>query len=173
MDSGHNIILETERLFLREFKLQDAADLYRLNLDPDVLKYTGDKPFDNIDEAGDFILNYDQYRKYGFGRWAVSDKSEGRFLGWCGLKFTPETNEHDIGFRFMKQFWNQGYATESAAACLDFGFSLPQIKTIIGRAARENTASIKVLQKIGLSYYKDAELAGYNAVIYKIDTKML
>lgn len=96
------IIYETEKLALREFSNEDAVQLYLLNLDPDVIKYTGDKSFDNIAEAKLFLENYDHYQKYGYGRWAVLNKPDHEFLGWCGLKYTPELNEVDIGFRFLK-----------------------------------------------------------------------
>ncbi len=62
------IITETERLILREWTLDDAPDLFRLNSNPNVLKFTGDKPFNNIQEAEELILNYEQYSKYGLGK---------------------------------------------------------------------------------------------------------
>src|SRR5437868_543478 len=112
-------ITETPRLHLREITVDDAKNAYELNLDPEVIKYTGDGPFSSIEDARDFLSKYDHYKKYGFGRWAVINKTDNDFLGWCGLKYTEEKNEFDVGFRFFKKHWNKGYATESAKACID------------------------------------------------------
>ena len=84
-------ILETERLYLREFEPGDAENFYLLNLDPEVIKYTGDVAFKNINEASAFLQNYNHYSTYGFGRWAVILKSGRQYTGWCGLKYTEKT----------------------------------------------------------------------------------
>ena len=161
-------IIETERLYLRELNVNDAESFYRLNLDSDVLRYTGDEPFVNIASSKEFLENYDHYHKYGFGRWAVINKANEEFLGWCGLKFTEEQNEYNIGFRFFKNEWGKGYATESAKACIDYGINKLKLTEIIGRAMKENQASIRVLEKIGLKYDKDFDFEGNKGVIYKI-----
>ncbi len=148
------IILETRRLFLREIIPDDSEAAYELNLDPEVIQYTGDVTFANIEEAREFLRVYDHYKKYGFGRWAVIDKSNQEFLGWCGLKYTSKLNEHDIGFRFFKKHWNKGYATEAATACLDAGFNRFGMKQIVGRVMPENKASIRVLIKSAWSFWK-------------------
>lgn len=164
------IIAETERLSLRELNIADAENLYALNLDPEVTKYTGDPAFRNIAEARSFLENYDQYKKFGFGRWAVVEKDSGAFLGWCGLKFDTTTGQNDVGFRFFKNSWNRGFATESAKRCLEIGFERFEMKTILGRAMKENTASIKVLEKIGMVYDSDFDFfKGHSGVIYKIE----
>lgn len=164
------MIIETPRLALREFSPSDAENMYRLNLDPDVIKYTGDPAFRNVAEAHSFLENYDQYRKYGFGRWAVIDKSNGGFLGWCGLKHDPLIGETDIGFRFFKVFWNRGFATESAQACIAYGFDRLNMQTIVGRAMKENTASIKVLEKLGMRFAREFDFyRGHGGVVYQID----
>ncbi|MEX1384553.1 GNAT family N-acetyltransferase, partial [Lutibacter sp.] len=106
-------IIITERLYLRELNVTDYNYFYNLNLDIDVLKYTGDKPFKNLQGAKKFLKNYNHYKKYGCGRWAVIDKNNDVFLGWCGIKFTQSLNEYDIGFRFFKKYWGKGFATES------------------------------------------------------------
>jgi RimJ/RimL family protein N-acetyltransferase len=167
------VIIETERLFLREMTEADAGNAYHLNIDPDVVKYTGDKAFESIEAARIFLANYDHYRIYGFGRWAVIDQSSDEFLGWCGLKYTKELDEFDIGFRFMKEYWNKGYATESAKACLDLGFNKFKMPEILGRAMKENIGSIRVLGKIGLEYLKPYSFRGQEGVLYSIKNKNL
>lgn len=165
-------ILETDRLVLRELNLEDADSFYNLNLNPNVIKYTGDSAFADVDEAATFLANYKDYELNNYGRWAVINKSTGKFIGWCGLKLNRATNETDIGFRFFENEWNKGYATESAEACLHYGFETLQIKCIIGRAMNENIASIKVLEKIGLRYEKDIVMSGQAAKYYKIGQRL-
>lgn len=116
-----NYIIETERLKLRELTPKDAKDFYKLNLDEEVIRYTGDIAFKSVEEATIFLENYRDYQQNGFGRWAVIHKETGVFLGWCGLKLNEETFI-DLGYRFYKKEWGKGYATESANACLDYGF---------------------------------------------------
>lgn len=166
-------ILETDRLLLREFDVTDAESFYELNSNPKVIKYTGNSAFKNIVEAEAFLKNYSDYKKYGFGRWAVIHKSNQEFLGWCGLKYDKTIDETDIGFRFFEHFWNQGFATESAKACIDYGFAKLNLKTIVGRAMKENSACIKVLEKIGLQYVRDFDFNGHDGVIYSIENKFL
>ncbi len=162
------IILETKRTFLREITVEDSENAYSLNLDPEVIEYTGDSSFDSIEKAREFLENYDHYKKYGFGRWAVINKIDNQFIGWCGLKFTEELNEFDIGFRLFKEYWNMGYATETAKACIDFGFDKFGMTEIVGRAMKENIGSIKVLEKIGLVFSNSFDFEGQEGVIYKI-----
>jgi len=166
-------IVETDRLLLREFELGDAENFYKLNLNPNVTKYTGNIAFKDINEAKYFLENYSDYQKNGFGRWAVINKSNQEFLGWCGLKYDEDLDETDIGFRFFEHFWDQGFATESARACINYGFKELGLKTIIGRAMKENSASIKVLEKIGLQYIKDFNFDDQEGVIYSIDNRNL
>ncbi|MGG5578033.1 GNAT family N-acetyltransferase [Myroides sp. C15-4] len=161
-------ILETPRLFLRELEIADAPSLFALNANPNVIRYTGNTAFTSIEEARIFLENYSDYRENGYGRWAVIHKDSERFLGWCGLKFDVETQQTDIGFRFFEEDWGKGYATESAQACLKVGFETFQLKEIVGRAMKANTASIRVLEKLGLHYVEDMVLDQQEAVLYKI-----
>lgn len=164
-------ILETERTIMRKLTKEDAIDFYNLNLDKEVLKYTGDKPFENLQASTDFLTHYDQYDKYGVGRLAVIDKATTKFIGWCGLKYSQKKNEYDIGFRFYKSFWNQGYATETSRNCLDFGFNELGIEKIVGRAMKKNIGSIKVLEKIGMTFKENFDFEGREGVIYELINK--
>jgi [ribosomal protein S5]-alanine N-acetyltransferase len=158
----------TQRTLMRHFESNDAEALYSLNLDPEVMKYTGDTPFESVEDAANFINRYDQPVEYGVGRLAVLEKNTGTFLGWCGLKFTLEYNEYDLGFRFFRQHWGKGYATETARACLDHGFRKLNLREILGRAMTENKPSIRVLEKIGMKYRKPRSCGGEEGVVYSI-----
>lgn len=162
--------LKTERTLLRKLTVEDAADFYALNLDKEVLQYTGDQPFENLQASLDFLRNYDQYEKYGVGRLAVIDKTTLKFLGWCGLKYNPDKNEYDIGFRFHRIYWNQGYATETSKKCLDFGFTTLGIEKVVGRAMKANIGSIKVLEKIGMTFKENVAFEGHEGVLYELIT---
>lgn len=163
-----NTILTTERLMLREFELSDAKKMYELNVSNEVMKYTGDLPFVNVPEAIFFLNNYADYDNNGYGRWAVIEKSNNEFIGWCGLKLNEE-GFVDIGFRFFEEHWGKGFATESAKACLDFGFDKLKLTEIIGRSASENKASIKVLEKLNMKFWKNDNCEGIaNAKYFKI-----
>jgi len=164
-------IIETSRCYLRELSVDDAQSFYDLNADPEVVKYTGDKSFGNVAEARSFLEGYNQYQLYGYGRWAVIDKATNAFLGWCGLKFLPESGEVDLGFRFFKRYWNQGYATETAKACVDYGFNNLNLKKIIGRAMEANIGSVKVLEKTGMSFVAKVESELHPGVLYQIENK--
>ncbi|CAL2095330.1 GCN5-related N-acetyltransferase [Tenacibaculum sp. 190524A02b] len=164
------VVLETERLLLREFIISDAISFYELNSDKEVMKYTGDIPFKNVEEAQCFLENYKDYTKNGFGRWAVICKDTNTFIGWCGLKRNEE-NLVDIGFRFFKNFWNKGYATEAAKACLYYGFNSLGLKEIIGRASIENVASIRVLEKLEMKQWKKGIFEGVDKAVYYIIDK--
>ncbi len=161
-------ILETDRCYLRQLSIDDAPFFFELNADPEVVKYTGDKAFGNLNEAKSFLANYNQYQLYGYGRWAVIDKQTGDFLGWCGLKYTAELNEVDLGFRFFKQYWNQGYATETAKACIDYGFNKLNLCQIVGRAMEANIGSVKVLEKAGMNFVGKFEFDLHDGVLYEI-----
>lgn len=162
-------ILETNRLLLRELSVEDTYHFYELNMSPNVIQYTGDSSFGNVEEALVFLQNYKDYNENGYGRWAVIRKSSTEFLGWCGLKYDKSKDETDIGFRFFERNWNRGLATESAAACLQYGFNQLHLEKIVGRAMSENIASIKVLQKLGLTFDKEFDFNGHKGVIYSIE----
>jgi len=161
-------ILETERLYLRELTIEDAHSFFQLNNDEEVLRYTGDQAFANVEAARNFLEAYDQYEKYGMGRWAVINKWDEAFLGWCGIKYRAEADEFDIGYRFFRKYWNCGYASESASACLKYGFEDLGIEEMVGRAMKANKASIRVLEKIGMQYDRDADFDGIPGVIFKL-----
>ena len=160
-------ILETERLYLRAFTIEDAPLLIDLNSDPEVTRYTGDGPVPTIKEAERILTEiiFPQYPNK-IGRWAVHLKANEEFIGWCGIKFIQEENEYDLGYRYYKKRWGKGYATEAANAVMDYGKNIIKLKEIIGRAAIDNKASIAVLKKMGMEYLKNDECGHDPAEVY-------
>ncbi|HUG15129.1 MAG TPA: GNAT family N-acetyltransferase [Thermomicrobiales bacterium] len=155
------VAAETERLELREFSVDDAEGFFRLNGDPEVLRYTGDEPFADVEQARAFLAAYDNYARDGFGRWSVYLKETGEYLGFCGLNNRPATDEVDVGFRFRRACWDRGYATEAARAALDLGFTRYGLTRIVGRAMRDNAASHRVLEKLGMTKSHEFEQDGH------------
>jgi RimJ/RimL family protein N-acetyltransferase len=90
----------------------------------------------------------------------VHTKSSLDFIGWCGLKARPEMNEIDLGYRFKKSSWGNGYATEAARACIHYGFEKLGLPRIVGRALPPNQASIRVLEKCGMQYVGEQIVEG-------------
>lgn len=151
-----DIILETPRLYLRRFTEADLSLIKELNSKQEVLKYLHEPLLETDEQAKNILLNHilPQY-KLNLGRWAVYKKETNEFIGWCGLKYRPELEEIDLGYRFSQKHWGKGYATESAEYVLNYGLKTLKLKTITGRAHVENIASLKVLEKIGMKYIKD------------------
>lgn len=151
-------VFETDRLELRQFSVADAAGFYALNADPEVLRYTGDVPFATVAEAEAFIRDYRHYDRCGYGRWSVFLKETGEYIGFCGLNHRAAANEVDVGFRFLRKHWGKGYATEAARASLAHGFSVYGLDRIVARAMKDNLASHRVLQKLGMQYVRDFDM---------------
>jgi len=155
-------------LLLREFTEDDAEALFRLNSDPNVMRYTGDSPFSGTAAARDFIRAYDHYERHGFGRWAVTLKADGSFMGFCGLRMHPELGEVDLAYRIARRYWDSGYATEAARGALNAGFERFGLDTITGWAMRENLPSITVLQKLGMQFREMTEENGEFWLVYAV-----
>lgn len=147
------IIFETPRLHLRQFTEADAPLILELNSDPEIVKYVHELPLETEEQARKIIVDIilPQY-KNNLGRWAIHLKENAEFIGWCGLKYRPEPDEIDLGYRLMQKAWGKGYATEAAMHSLDYGFRTLKLKLITARAHIENIASIKVLEKTGMDY---------------------
>jgi len=155
-------ILETERLILREFVPDDAQAVYEFDSNEEVNRYTGEECLDSVDSAREIITGIliPDYRKYGYGRWAVIYKPDGKLIGFSGLKYLSEIGETDLGFRFSPEYWGKGIATESARLVVDHGFEKLGLSSIIAIAMPENKGSCRVLEKAGFYLYKTGEYLG-------------
>lgn len=159
--------IHTHRLLIREINpVLDAQAMFELNADPLIMQNTGDAPFESVGAAQQFFEAYKNkdYKIYGFGRWAVVLKETNEVMGWCGLKQNPEYV--DLGYRLIGRFRGYGYATEAAKASLDYGFEQLKMTEIIAKAKKGNSDSIKVMQKIGMLFWKRELYQGYDTVFY-------
>ena len=144
------IPFNTQNLQLRQWRPNDAHWLFRLNQDPEVVKYTVDSGFSSEAKALELIQTYPNYQRDGYGRWMVIDLSSNTPLGWCGLK--KNSWGIDLCFRFFREHWGKGIATKAARAALALG-EIFEVDPIIGRTLSSNTASSRVLEKVGMVQY--------------------
>jgi len=155
-------MIETERLKLTYFTLDEAPFVFKLMNSDGWLRNIGDRKIRTIEDARNYIaVNYfGTYEKFGYGPFLVSLKETGVPIGSAGLYKRDDLDYPDIGFVFLPEFWNKGYAYEAASAILQYGLSQLHLKIITGITLPDNFSSIKLLQKLGLSergkyIYKD------------------
>jgi len=160
------VILETQRLILRELEHTDDKDLFEIDSDPDVHLYIQNNPVKSIDEIKKVIeMLKIQYKENGIARWAVVDKLTNECVGWAGLKYfnhplNNHNNFYELGYRFKKKHWGKGFATESSSAILDFGFKNLNVEKIFAITDPKNENSKKVLNKLGFNFQETFDYEG-------------
>ena len=163
------MITSTDRLYLRELHVDDGIHFFNINNDPECIKYTGDAAFESLEASKLFLESYEkQYQDFKMGRWAVCLNDTDEFLGWCGLKFHPNENVVDVGYRFYKKHWNKGFATEATKASLAYGFDQLNLDRIVAHVHVDNHASNRVAIKSGLRFIRDFLYNGTPAKYYEI-----
>ena len=157
-----DLIIETERLMMREMRFEDAEALFDMDKNPEVHKYLWQKPISRIEEIHAYIeMVRNQYLMNKVGRFSTFIKETNELIGWTGIKVVNDhvengnTNFYDYGYRINKKFWNKGYATEASKAWLDYGFNQMHIEEINAYTHAENTASNQVLQKVGFNFIEN------------------
>ncbi|GAA5176811.1 GNAT family N-acetyltransferase [Niveibacterium umoris] len=148
-----NVIIETERLRLRPFR-EDDAEAYRpLVTDPAITRYAGGPGPDSIEGVREVIRNAPlaDYARYGYGRFAVEWKASDQLIGFSGLKFLPEFNETELGYRLLTEFWGRGLATEAGAASIAFARDTLHLTRLISVIHPDNHASKGVVRKLGMA----------------------
>ncbi|QDV84510.1 GNAT family N-acetyltransferase [Stieleria magnilauensis] len=141
---------ETKRLHHRAFTVDDAEAFFVLNSNPDVMRFTGELLVPSLEVAIEAIAGYPDFDEVGYGRWACVLKKTQTVIGFCGLKYLPDLDAVDLGYRFLPEFWGQGIATEACRANLEFGFRELRLDQIVGLVLPDNAASIRVLEKVGM-----------------------
>jgi RimJ/RimL family protein N-acetyltransferase len=150
-----HVLLETERLILRRFTMDDLEHLVALDGDPAVMRYiTGGPPTPRETLEHDHLPYYlEYYERYaGYGFWAAIEKGSGEFLGW--FHFRPgegaAEDEPELGYRLRRSAWGKGYATEGSRALIDKGFSELGVRRVVAFAYQENVGSTRVMEKAGM-----------------------
>ena len=163
------IILQTQRLVLREFTVDDADNLFDLNSDPEVMRYlTGGRatPREVLrDEVIPFHLAVYE-RLDGLGTWAAESCTTGDFLGWFHFRPGPDgdVTNIDLGYRLCRSAWNKGYATEGSRALINIGFTDLGVERVFGHTMAVNTASRRVLEKCGLTLVRTSPYDGPDVI---------
>lgn len=156
----------TRRLCNRALTPDDAEAFFALNSHPEVMRYTGEQPLQSLAQAREAITAYPDFDTVGYGRWGCFLRECGTLVGFCGLKYLTELDEVDVGFRFLPEYWGRGLATEACTASIAFGFETIQLPRIIGLVLAENTASIRVLKKVGMCWQNTITYDGLTAELY-------
>jgi RimJ/RimL family protein N-acetyltransferase len=152
--------LETTRLFLRWFTFDDLDAYYELGSNPLVIRYVGNRPFASREAARETLARapLNDYATYGFGRFACVWKETGDVVGFCGPKFLPDTQDIDLGYRFLPNFWGIGLATESSLAVLAYAQHTLNLKRLVAWVHPDNAVSARVLAKLGFSFERKASV---------------
>jgi RimJ/RimL family protein N-acetyltransferase len=162
----------TERLVLRPFRESDLEPWAALNADPAVTEYLGPPLTRENSDRIAWAINA-SYESKGLGFLAVERRSDGAFLGACGLsKEAWYPHDLEIGWRLAREYWGHGYATEAAASWLDHAFDEAGLPRIIAVTDTPNVRSIAVMRRLGMSFDHQAELeedgVRFDATIYSL-----
>ena len=153
--------LFTTQLVLRQLVEEDREALFPIVQENNIFRYFPSRSAWSMDRVDRYIsYQSSHWHGFGYGHWAVTLKTNGQFIGWCGLEFLPDTNETEVGYLLSEAFWGKGYATEAASASVRFGLVDIGLKEIIGLTHPDNIASQRVLEKSGLSFTGRAKYFG-------------
>ena len=165
-------VIETERLILRPFVSSDAPFILALLNEPSFLRYIGDKKVRTIQDAEQYILNgpVASYERHGLGLCLVELKGSHTPIGMCGLLKRDELPDVDIGFAFLPDFWNKGFAYEAAAAMMTDARERLKLERILAITNQDNEASIKLLQKLGLHVERLIKMSTDSTELFLLST---
>src|SRR5690348_336002 len=151
------VCLETERMLLRRFTMDDVDHLVDLDSDPEVMRFlTGGRPTPREVIQNDilpaFISSYEPVS--GLGVFAAMKKESGEFLGWFSFRSNDANNlnEVSLGYRLRRAVWGRGYATEGVRALIREGFTNLDVQRVVATTYQDNLASIHVMEKAGLKF---------------------
>ena len=148
--------METERLVLQRFTFDDGHYLYDLDNDPEVMRYiNGGVPTSKSVIEKDILPVFLAHEKSEFGFWKTIEKGSSKFVGWVSLRpLDDKPDEARIGYRFRRENWGKGYATEAMRALVDTGFENLGLARILATTYEDNLASRRVMEKLGLTWVR-------------------
>jgi [ribosomal protein S5]-alanine N-acetyltransferase len=163
-------VLQTQRLSLREFEPGDVDALAAILSDPETMRYYP-VSFDRIGVVDWIRRNRARYSNDGYGLWALILNSSGELIGDCGLvrQSVDGADEIEIGYHVRRDLWGQGYASEAAQACQDYGFANLRVDHLISLIRPENLASRRVAEKNGMTIWKEVTRANLLHYVYAIN----
>ncbi|MCG8457224.1 MAG: GNAT family N-acetyltransferase [Holophagales bacterium] len=182
-DPTSAVVATAERLRLHRFRPRHLDALSELLGDPEVMRYSVTGRQDRAAARRWLEKAIRSYARTGWGHWAVeaiagdgaTGDDAGETLGFCGLKgFDVEgTYEVEVGYRLRRRFWGRGYATEAARAARDAAFTVFDLPRVISLIEPENTASIRVAEKVGMAFEKQVRMFDRPIRVYGLDRDAL
>jgi RimJ/RimL family protein N-acetyltransferase len=156
------IVLETPRLVLRRFTLDDDAFAMALVNDPAWIEHIGDRNVHSLEDARAYLEKgaLAMYERAGFGMYVVALKTTGEPIGTCGLIRRPGLNDVDLGFAFLPPHRGRGYALESASAVRDHATGALGLTRLVAIVSPANQPSIRLLETIGFRFERMVRLPG-------------
>lgn len=161
-------MFETERLFLRRLKDYDVDEIFKMRSDEEIMRYIREPQMERKESLNWIKMISEKWDTERIGFCGVIEKKSKRFVGWCGLWRLKETDEFEVGYAIAKDFWGNGYATEAARKCLEYGFEELNLKKIVAVASPENQASQNVMKRLGMNYAGISKFYGNDLVQYVI-----
>lgn len=151
----------TERLTIREFEVTDAPFIIDLLNSQGWLKFIGDRGIRTIEDAQNYLLNgpMESYKKNGFGLFLVELNDPKMPIGMAGLIKRDTLEDIDIGFAFLPEYEGKGYGYESTSSIMDYAKNQLKLKRVLAITMEINDHSIKLLEKLGLSFDKKIRLS--------------
>jgi RimJ/RimL family protein N-acetyltransferase len=160
------MIIQTARLTIRSFRASDIPEYAAAVADPQVTRFLGDGSPHSYEQAAAYIQDCIRSEaREGMARYAVTLRETGELLGFCGFKRVH--GSMDFGWRYARQAWGNGYATEAAASVLDYGLHTLGLSEIVAESAVENVASVRVMEKIGMQFEAFGQVRGRKTVRYR------
>lgn len=153
---GVIVVIETERLLLREFTHEDFSALFKILSDPETMRHYP-QPFDAERTKGWIEWNLQNYKEYGFGLWAVVLKKTDRFIGDCGLTLQNIDGNllPEIGYHIHRKYWRRGFGSEAARAVRDWAFEHTEYDCLYSYMKYTNTASCSTAIANGMKRIKE------------------
>ena len=164
--------LESKRLLLLPWEFSDWITFKPIATDPAVVRYISDRVPWTDEKIVEFVERQKRnYLELGYCLWRVVQKTDGRLAGFCGLQPLEDLPGIEIGWWLAEDLWGQGLATEAAQVALADGFDRIELQRIVAVALRENRASTRIMDKLGMKYECDAVHRGFPVVLYAIERK--
>ena len=163
------MLLRTERLILDVWQSSDWTAFRPIAQDPEVMRYiTGGVPWTDEQVRRFVDRQVELYAERGFCRWRVLDPASGEPMGFCGVGIRGQELDPEIGWWLAKRYWGSGFATEAAQCALRDVFERVGLEGVVSIARAGNTASRRVMEKLGMRLECTFENDGLELVRYKI-----
>ena len=171
-EKHHDVPPDTDRLTFRGWNDLDLDQFHAICSDPQVMQFVGDGQAWARDRTGQFIQSAtEMLRENGYCQWALIHKADGKLIGYCG--FVNTDDDREIGWRLAPEYWGNGLATEAARAVLKHGIETLGFQRVIATVQAANVASIRVIEKLGMTLVERFDRDGQEVLVYSVDAGCL